>query len=72
MTVTNAELAKALRTVAQFLEGHPQMAVDEQVRVLVAELIGEVSKRQARLLLDSNLSSLTSWLGRFGKKPPAS
>lgn len=70
--MTNADLAKALRTVAQFLDGQPKMPVDEQVRVLVSELIGEVSRRQARLLLDSNLSSLTSWLGRFGKKPPSS
>ena len=69
--MTNAELAAALRTVAAFLEKQPLTAVDEQVRASVSDLIGEISKRQARLLLDSNLSSLTSWLGRFGKKTPS-
>jgi len=68
--VTNAELAGALRALASFLDKDPQVGVDDQIRASVSELIGEISKRHARALLDSNLSAITSWMGRWKKAPP--
>ena len=68
--MTNTELAGALRALASFLDKEPNVRVDDQVRASVAELIGEISKRHARSLLDSNLSAITSWLGRWKKGAP--
>ncbi len=65
--MTNGELARALQMLSALLEENPEVTVDEQLREAVSNLVGEVSRRKARLVIDTNLSALTSWLGKFRK-----